>query len=149
MCDYVTFTLDDRLSSEFKYSIQQLRLFLAIIMNVAALLQDSPSEDTNNRRRPPDNTPQRTWPPPSSPPPPLQQPPPPSSTPTSTWGPTSSSGIHRDDRPPTTHWQERDRALSNPNLVGPGTGVPPSPYIHSGILKNGYFYILFIYLLRL
>ena len=95
-------------------------------MNVAALLQDSPSEDTNNRRRPPDNPSQRTWPPPS---PPLQQQPS-SSAPASAWGPTSSSsGIH--DRPPA-HWQERDR--TNSTLVGPGTGVPPSPYIHTSML---------------
>ena len=92
-------------------------------MNVAALLQDSPSEDVNNRRRPPDNPSQRAWPPSS---PSLQQQS--SSTPAS-WAPTSSSGVH--DRP-SPHWQERDRRLSNPTLVGPGTGVPPSPYIHSG-----------------
>jgi hypothetical protein len=116
-----------------------LSLFLAVIMNVAALLQDSPSEDTTNRRRPPDNSSQRPWHPSSSP---QQQP---SSAPTSSWAPTSSSGIH--DRP-SPHWQERDRRLSNPTLVGPATGVPPSPYIHSGTywLRKIIIIFIFIYL---
>ena len=94
------------------------------IMNVAALLQDSPSEDTNNRRRAQDNASQRTW----NSSPSLQQQQPLSTSTSSQWGP--SSGIH--DRP-SAHWQER---LPNPTLVGPGTGVPPSPYIHSGALLS-------------